>query len=214
MITEGGWLAGPEEVIRSEFTDSLTGDIREASFSHARWSPGSDSTKASGLQGNLTGPERPANTCHPPKRSGHNNIWHCLWIHMWNRTDTAHVWRTKPACFPMWSRVLLIYMYVALKIHTTDMHDETHAINHTIAHTHTSLQPAGGVLLRPPRWQMCQNNILVSLWCCFVPLPREKKKRIWFALHIADAFFTSYCGNTMFLDIKKQFSTPRIKSAC
>lgn len=34
-ITEGGWLAGPEEVIRSEFTDSLTRDIRRASFSHA-----------------------------------------------------------------------------------------------------------------------------------------------------------------------------------
>ncbi len=65
VTTEGGWLAGPEEVIRSEFTDSLTRDIRGASFSHAQWSPGSDSTKAVCLQGNPTGPERPANTCHP-----------------------------------------------------------------------------------------------------------------------------------------------------
>lgn len=65
VITEGGWLVGPEEVIRNEFTDSLTSDIRGASFSHAPWSPGSDSTKASGLRGSLTGPQRPANTCHP-----------------------------------------------------------------------------------------------------------------------------------------------------
>lgn len=65
VLTEGGWLAGPEAAIWSEFTDFLTRDIRGASFSHARWSPGSDSTKASGLQGNLTGPEKLANTCHP-----------------------------------------------------------------------------------------------------------------------------------------------------
>lgn len=47
-------MAGPEEVIRSEFTDSLTRDIRGASFSHAQWTPGFDSTKTPHLQGNLT----------------------------------------------------------------------------------------------------------------------------------------------------------------
>lgn len=44
----------PREVIRCGFTDSLTRDIRGVSFSHARWSPGTDSTKASGLQADLT----------------------------------------------------------------------------------------------------------------------------------------------------------------
>lgn len=42
-----GWPWGSH----SEFTDSLTRDIRRVSFSHARWSSGSDYTKASGVQG-------------------------------------------------------------------------------------------------------------------------------------------------------------------
>lgn len=89
VITEGDWLAGPpEEVIQSEFTDSLTRDIRGASFSHARWSPGSDSTKASGVWGNLTGPgglQTPV--IHECCR--HNNTWHWSWIHTWRGTRTA-----------------------------------------------------------------------------------------------------------------------------
>lgn len=56
VITEGGRLAGPEEVIQREFTDSLTGDIKGRSFSHARPSPGSDSCTASGVRGNTSGP--------------------------------------------------------------------------------------------------------------------------------------------------------------
>lgn len=102
VTTEGGWLAGPEEVIRSEFTDSLTGDIRGASFSHAQWSPGSDSTKASCLQGKSN---RAREACkHLSSTNAAGTITPdtaCEFTRGGTHTQYILYMTYQPACFPM-----------------------------------------------------------------------------------------------------------------
>ncbi len=110
-------------------------DIR-VSFSHARWSPGSDSTKVSGLQGNLTGPERPANTCHPKALRAQYHLTLPMNSHVYRHTYSTYM-TYQLACFPKLNHTLLIRMHVARKIHTAVTRDKIHAINHTIARTQT-----------------------------------------------------------------------------
>lgn len=94
--------------------------------------------------------------------------------------------------------------------------DKRCANNHTITHPliHTPSVPVGGVLLRPLRRQMCQNNTLVSLLfavvllCSYTLKNTESDLLCIMLMHFSQAELKTPCSSTL----KSNLALPGLKA--
>lgn len=142
------------------------------------------------------------------KRSGLNDTWHWPGIHTWKSTLTGHLWHTNQHVFLRKvicckSSCMLHWKY------TQQTRDNRHVINQGTAHpqSHTSSVPAGSVLLRLLRRQLCQNNVLVSLLfavvllCFFYPKKKQNNTEsdllCILLMHFSQVTLKTPCSSTL-----------------